>query len=114
MHMAWVRTTAGRMKSDYRYSNTLCYNTFPFLELSDDESAALTDSALRILAARERWPDRSLADMYDPDRMPANLRDAHDENDVVIDKLYRRKPFKSDAERMELLLYMYRGLLASS
>lgn len=111
MHMTWVRTVGGRMKSDYRYSNTLCYNTFPFPEISEERRAVLDESALSVLAARERWPDRSLADLYDPDKMPANLRSAHEANDALVDSLYRKKPFESDADRMEVLLAMYRDLV---
>ena len=114
MHAAWVRMVGGRMKSDYRYSNTLCYNAFPFPALDGKRSAALNDSALRILAARERWPDRSLAELYDPDGMPANLREAHRANDALVDSLYRKKPFGSDADRMEVLLAMYRDLVAEA
>ncbi len=114
MHMAWVRTVGGRMKSDYRYSNTLCYNTYPFPNLEEADRSALTDSALAILAARERWPDRSLANLYDPDKMPANLRAAHEANDALVDSLYRKKPFESDADRMELLLALYRDLVAEA
>ena len=112
MHMAWVRTVCGRLKSDYSYGNTLGYNTFPFPGLDDAAKAVLADSALRILAARERWPDRSLAELYDPDKMPANLRAAHQANDALVDSLYRKKAFGSDTDRMELLLSMYRDLVA--
>ena len=114
MHMSWVRTVAGRMKSDYRYSNTLCYNTFPFPELDDEARERLDESARAILSARERWPDRSLADLYDPDKMPANLRATHEANDAIVDSLYRKKPFTSDADRMEVLLSMYRDLVAQA
>ena len=111
MHMAWVRMVAGRIKEDYRYSNTLCYNAFPFPDMDDAARVALSESALGILAARERWPDRSLAELYDPDKMPANLRSAHEANDALVDSFYRKKPFESDADRMELLLAMYRELV---
>jgi len=114
MHMTWVRTVGGRMKSDYRYSNTLCYNTFPFPDLDDARREGLSHRALEILATRERWPDRSLAELYDPDKMPANLRAAHEANDAHVDSLYRKKPFGSDSDRMELLLSMYRDLVAAA
>ena len=68
MHMCWVRTVCGRLKSDYSYGNTLGYNTFPFPDLDHAAQLKLDDSALAVLAARERWPDRSLADLYDPDK----------------------------------------------
>ena len=114
MHMSWVSTVCGRLASRYSYGNTLGYNTFPFPVAEDLEQAKLDDSALTILAARERWPDRSLAELYDPDKMPANLRAAHEANDALVDSLYRKKPFESDADRMELLLAMYRDLVAAA
>lgn len=112
-HMAWIRSVSGALENRLRYANTICYNTFPFPDLDDDRKADLDETALRILAVRERWPDRSLAQLYDPDKMPANLRDAHEANDVLVDSLYRSKPFASDADRMELLLGMYRDLVAT-
>ena len=114
MHMTWVRSVGGRMKSDYRYSNTLCYNTFPFPEIGDQTRAEMEVQGLSLLAARERWPDRSLAELYDPDKMPANLREAHEANDALVDSLYRTKPFGSDTDRMEMLLAMYRDLVAEA
>ncbi len=113
-HTAWIRMVGGRIKDDYRYSNTLCYNTFPFPESASIERDALAASAMQILAARERWPDRSLAELYDPDKMPANLRAAHKANDALVDGLYRVKPFDSDADRMELLLALYRELVSDA
>ena len=114
MHMTWVRTVGGKMRNDYRYSNTLCYNTFPLPKIGDADRDSLASSALGLLAARERWPDRSLAELYDPDKMPANVREAHEANDALVDSLYRKKPFDSDADRMELLLAMYRDLVAEA
>lgn len=112
MHVVWVAAVCGRMRTDYNYSNTLGYNTFAFPGLNDASRAQLSDRAMGILAARERWPDRSLAELYDPDKMPANLRFAHEANDAYVDGLYRSKPFGSDADRMELLLALYRDLVA--
>ena len=111
-HVAWVRTVSGALESRLRYANTLCYNPFPFPKLSEDARGAITGSALKILAARERWPDRSLAELYDPELMPANLVEAHKANDELVDSLYREEAFVSDADRMELLLAMYRDLVA--
>ncbi len=113
MHMAWVRSVSGGLENRIRYANTLCYNTFPFPDLDDWHRSELSERALDILAARERWPDRSLAELYDPDKMPANVRAAHEANDAFVDSLYRKKPFSSDADRMELLLAMYRELITA-
>ena len=114
MHMAWLEVIGGRMKSDYRYSNLLVYNTFPFPELSAGDRADLTDAAFKIVMIREQFPDRTLADLYDPDKMPPRLRAGHDALDESVDVLYCSKPFASDTERMEVLLSMYEDATASN
>lgn len=108
MHMAWVRTVAGRLKTDYRYSNTLCYNTFPFPSLSENQKKALEDSAMRIIEARENHYENTMAQLYDPDKMPDDLRAAHESNDLLIDSLYRRSGFDSDSERLQELFRRYK------
>ena len=110
MHMAWVRVTCGRLKTDYRYSATLCYNTFPLRELTEGEKARVTEAALRVLDAREAHPEKTPAELYDPDRMPENLRKAHDRLDAEVDRLYRVKGFKDDGERLECLFELYREM----
>jgi hypothetical protein len=110
MHMAWVRTIGGRMKTDYSYANSLVYNTFPFPALGSDSEANLTDRALRVLEAREQFPDRTLAELYDPQKMPRLVRDSHSALDDTVDALYQTAPFSSDAKRMDLLLSMYSAL----
>lgn len=108
MHMAWVRTVAGRLKTDYRYSNTLCYNTFPFPTLSESQKKALEESAMRILEARENHYENTLAQLYDPDKMPDDLRAAHESNDLLVDSLYRRSGFGNDSERLQELFKRYK------
>lgn len=110
MHMAWVRVTCGRLKTDYRYSATLCYNTFPLRELTEGEEARVTEAALGVLDAREAHPEKTPAELYDPDRMPENLRQAHDRLDAEVDRLYRVKGFKDDGERLECLFELYREM----
>ena len=110
MHMAWVRVTCGRLKTDYRYSATLCYNTFPLRELTEREKARVTEAALGVLDAREAHPEKTPAELYDPDRMPENLRQAHDRLDAEVDRLYRVKGFKDDGERLECLFELYREM----
>ena len=110
MHMAWVRVTCGRLKTDYRYSATLCYNTFPLRELTEGEKARVTEAALGVLDAREAHPEKTPAELYDPDRMPENLRKAHDRLDAEVDRLYRVKGFKDDGERLECLFELYREM----
>lgn len=110
MHMCWMRYTCGRIKSDYRYSNTLVYNTFPWPDLDGKARDTLTKTGQAILDARNNHPGATLADLYDPDAMPPNLRKAHRENDRAVDRLYRRKPFESERERIEFLFARYEKL----
>ena len=112
MHMAWVRTVAGRLKTDYRYSNTLCYNTFPFPNLSENQKKILEDSAMRIIEARENHYENTMAQLYDPDKMPDDLRAAHESNDLLVDSLYRRSGFDNDSERLQELFRRYKEAIA--
>lgn len=107
MHMIWVSTVGGRLGTGYRYSVTLCYNTFPCPPLTSAEKEKLAQSAENILMARENHSEMTLAEMYDPDKMPADLRQAHEENDVLVDKLYRDHAFANDEERLAVLFDLY-------
>jgi len=107
MHMTWVRAVAGRMKTDIRYSAVLVYNTFPVPEITDDQRATLTSTAIAVLSAREQFSGQTLAQLYDPDKMPPALRSAHSDLDDAVDALYQPRPFESDAARLELLFAMY-------
>jgi hypothetical protein len=111
MHMAWMRAVTGRMKSDYMYSVSVVYNTFPWPNASDKQMAEIETLAQAVLDAREAWPTSSLADLYDPDTMPANLRKAHTALDAAVDRLYRKKPFDSDRGRVEHLFGLYEKLV---
>ena len=110
MHMAWLRHIGGRLKSDYRYSIGLVYNTFPtppgFQERHVNLSK-LTPFAQAVLDARAAHPDATLADLYDPDLMPPNLHKAHQTLDRAVDRLYRRTGFASERERVAYLLMLY-------
>ena len=88
VHMAWARTLCGRMKSDFRYSNTMVYNTFPWPTPTDEQKQAIEQSAQSILNARALYPDCSLADLYDELSMPPELRKAHQENDRAVMQAY--------------------------
>lgn len=110
IHMAWIRTVCGKMKSDYRYSASLGYNTFPVPPLNLIQKEKLNDSAMNILMARENHTEMTLAQMYDPDKMPEDLRNAHDANDLLVDKLYQDKAFLNDEERLAKLFSMYEEL----
>jgi hypothetical protein len=115
MHMAWMRSIGGRLESRYRYSIGLVYNTFPMPPVKD--LATLAPHAQAILDARANHPGATLADLYDPDLMPADLRRAHHANDRAVDRLYRRAAFASESDRMAHLLGMYEqqvaGMLAT-
>jgi len=112
MHMAWMRTITGRMKSDYMYSVGVVYNTFPMPPVDDKKLEKLEPLAQAILDARTAHPHSSLADLYDPDVMPPNLRKAHQALDRAVDKLYRRSGFASDRERVEHLFGLYEKMIA--
>ena len=110
MHMAWMRTITGRMKSDYMYSVGVVYNTFPVppgFHTDSTSIAKLEPLAQAVLDARAAHPDATLADLYDPDLMPPNLRKAHQALDRAVDRLYRRSGFASERERVEYLFMLY-------
>ena len=111
MHMTWMRTVAGRLENRYRYSSTLVYNTFPFPKISTQRKKEITQSVFRILEEREKHSDKTLAELYDPDKMPDGLREAHHQNDLIIEKCYRSTPFKSDEERLEYLFKLYEKMI---
>lgn len=107
LHMAWVRAVAGRLTTRIRYSSALCYNTFPLPTLTDKNRADLTRCAEDILLAREHHFPATMADLYDPDEMPADLRAAHERNDEVVERIYIGRRFKNDTERLEKLFDLY-------
>ena len=111
IHMAWLRHIAGRLKSDYRYSIGLVYNTFPVPQVPAERLQRLEPYADAVLTARAAYSDATLADLYDPDLMPVDLRRAHRALDGAVDKLYRRSPFSSDRERVEHLLGLYEKMM---
>ncbi len=106
MHMAWMRAVTGRMKSDYMYSVGVVYNTFP-IPPKGATLSRLEPLALAVLDARATHHGATLADLYDPDLMPANLRRAHQVLDRAVDRLYRRTGFASERERVEHLFLLY-------
>ena len=111
MHMAWLRHIGGRLKSDYRYSIGLVYNTFPTPPAGANLSK-LEPVAQAVLDARAVHADATLADLYDPDLMPPNLRTAHNALDRAVDRLYRRPRFTSERERVEYLFMLYEKMRA--
>ncbi len=109
--MTWVRAVAGRLKTDYRYSSALCYNTFPFPEISEAQKTTLEDHVFKVLDEREQHSEKTMAELYDPDKMPEGLRLAHHEMDLSVEQCYRKKPFKSDEERLEYLFKLYEEMI---
>ena len=113
--MAWLAHIGGRLKSDYRYSIGLVYNTFPWPDATPAQRAKIEALAQAVLDARLAHPTASLADLYDPDTMPGDLRKAHHALDLAVDRLYRPKsvgaPFASDRDRVEHLFGRYEALV---
>jgi hypothetical protein len=113
MHLIWVHTVSGHLKGDFRYSAIICYNTFPVPLLTDKNKTDLTRCAEEILLAREHHFPATIADLYDPDNMPDDLRHAHERNDEVLERIYIGRRFKNDTERLEKLFDLYTKLTAS-
>lgn len=111
MHMTWVRSVGGRLKSDIRYSSALCYNTFPFPNITPKQKESLASHVYNILEEREKYPEKTMADLYDPDKMPAGLREAHKYLDLAIDQIYRSKPFEGDEDRLAHLFKLYEEMI---
>ena len=111
MHMVWVRAIGGKLKTDYRYSAKLCYNTFPFPNISIKQKENLNLYVFSILDERAKHSDKTMAWMYNPDTMPKGLKQAHQELDEAIEKCYRLQPFKNDTERLEYLFKLYEEML---
>lgn len=108
MHMTWVRTTCGRIKSDFRYSNDIVYNNYPWPDKPNDKQVkAIEVAAQKVLDVRKQFPNSSLADLYDPLTMPPALIKAHNELDKAVDLAYRPQAFTSDANRMVFLFELY-------
>ena len=111
MHMAWMRTVAGRLKSDYSYSPAI-YNSFVWPEMTNAKESRIVDLSQTVLDACAAHPEATLADLYDPDLMPPDLRRAHQALDRAVDALYRRTGFASERERVEHLFALYEKMRA--
>lgn len=113
MHITWVKAVAGRLKMDMQYSNTLCYNTFPFPDISLKQKENLNLYVFSILDERAKHPEKTMAQLYDPDTMPQGLKKAHQELDQAIEQCYRLQPFRSDTERLEYLFKLYEEMITN-
>ncbi|MGP9543265.1 DNA methyltransferase [Glutamicibacter sp. AOP5-B1-3] len=112
MHMAWVNAVSGRMEMRYQYSNTIVYNNFPVPSLSDATKEQLTIAALRVLDVREYHCEQTLAELYDPEKMPHDLRQAHTDVDDLVDSIYAKRPYETDEKRLSDLFAMYEDMNA--
>jgi hypothetical protein len=111
LNVIWLSVTGSRMRNDYRYSVNYCYNNFPFPTISDKQKKELEQHVYNILGEREKHSEKTLAQLYDPDKMPAGLREAHRQNDLAVERCYRSKPFESDEERLEYLFKLYEQMI---
>lgn len=112
IHLVWVATVCGKLETRYRYSNTIGWNTFPVPQLTDQNKYDLTRCAEDILLARESHYPATIADLYDPEKMPDDLRRAHERNDEVLERIYIGRRFRNDTERLEKLFDLYTKMTA--
>lgn len=111
--MLWNNTLAGKMEMRLRYSSSLSYNTFPFPSISDTKKSEIEEAATNVLLARENYPEKTLADLYDPEKMPEDLRTAHEELDAIVESCYPGAPFPNDEARLECLFKLYEKMTAN-
>lgn len=111
MHLLWVRLTSGKLRGDIRYLTALSYNTFPFPNITSAQKESLVSHVYNILEERERYSDKTMAELYNPDKMPDGLREAHKYLDLAIDQIYRNKPFESDEDRLSHLFKLYEDMI---
>ncbi len=111
MHMKWLSITSSRMRKDYQYSNKLSYNTFPIPNISNSQIKELESHVYNVLSEREKHSEKTLAQLYDPDKMPDGLRAAHHALDIAVEQCYRKAPFTSDEERLAYLFKLYEKMI---
>ncbi len=111
IHMCWVRAVAGKIKTDFRYSKDVVYNNFPFPKITESQKDEIRNYVFKVLGVRENFSEKTLAQLYDPEKMPHELKDAHHQLDLAIDKCYRSKPFENDEERLEYLFKLYEQMI---
>lgn len=112
IHNIWVKAVAGKLENRIRYTNGVCWNSFPFPKISEAQKQELTQCVFRILEERENHSEKTLAQLYDPEKMPQGLREAHRLNDLAVERCYRSKPFETDEERLEYLFKLYEQMIA--
>lgn len=113
MHMVWVKAVCGKLETRYRYSKDIVYNNFPFPHISKRQREELSELAQNILFQREMHSEKTLAELYDPEKMPEELKEAHHQLDLAVERCYRSRPFESDEERLEHLFNLYERMIAA-
>lgn len=114
MHMVWVDAVGGKLETRYRYSAKLCYNTFPFPKIAEKIKETINQYVFAILDVRAKYPEKTMAWMYNPETMPSDLRKAHHELDLAIERIYRLTPFNSNEERLEYLFKEYEKMITEN
>lgn len=107
LHNLWLRKFSGRLGTGYRYSSTLVYNTFPFPKISKEQEKKLELYINQLLEIRQKYFNKTLAELYDSDKMPKDLAEAHHNLDLCIESCYRKRPFENDDQRLKHLFKMY-------
>ena len=113
IHSVWMKAVCGRLEMRYAYSASIVYNTFPFPEISDEKKQEIEAAAEDVLITREYYPEKTLAELYDPDKMPQDLREAHARLDDIVESCYPGYPFASDEARLECLFKLYEKMTAN-
>ena len=111
IHFLWAKAVGGGIKTDITYSNSLCYNTFPFPSISLQRKEELNRCVLNIIDERQKHTEKTLTQLYDPDKMPEGLKEAHHQNDLAVERCYRSNPFSNDEERLEYLFKLYETMI---
>ena len=111
LQMLWVKAVGGYLGTSIRYSTEICYNTFPIPNISKQRKEELTQCSLKIIDERLKYSEKTMAELYDPNKMPEGLREAHHQNDLAVERCYRSNPFSSDEERLEYLFKLYETMI---
>jgi hypothetical protein len=112
MHTIWIKAVCGSLETRIRYSSSLGYNSFPFPFISEGQKKELEMNVYRILEQREQNPEKTLAQLYDAEKMPDSLKEAHHQLDLAVERCYRSKQFESDEERLAYLFKLYEQMIA--
>ena len=112
MHNIWIKSVSGRLRMDLNYSSDMCYNNYPIPSLTKSLKEALNQSAFQILEEREKHTEKTLAELYNPDKMPVGLKEVHHKNDILVERCYRKTPFTNDSERLDYLFSLYEKMVA--